>query len=351
MRLMLITLVLASLPLAARGADISLRRQATMSNSIVRLGDIADITSTDEAEKNELAAVPLLPAPAPGTQLVLDIAKLRELLSFAGVDIRTLQIRGSQNIAISTPAIEVETPQPQSKPLASPIGSAVRVAPTRPDRQATAEHIAAAITAYLRKQTNHDLWNVTVTPDNDLVDLDWHFGAQIVVSGGQAPYAGRQRFDLSGIGSEKHVRAFAAVDRVETVAFAMRQIEAGDFVRATDVELRPYVGNTPGQAAMSLESVISKEAIQAIRPGAMVLNSQLRSPRLVRKGERVSVRARAGGVTVHTYATAQQDGSMGDLIAVQALEGKERYSARVSGLRELEVFAGGTSAVEVAAAR
>ena len=39
--------------------------------------------------------------------------------------------------------------------------------------------------------------------------------------------------------------------------------------------------------------------------------------------------------------TAQQDGSLGDLVQVQALEGKERYAARVSGVRELEVFAAG----------
>ena len=64
----------------------------------------------------------------------------------------------------------------------------------------------------------------------------------------------------------------------------------------------------------------------------------------------MSVRARAAGVVVRTYATARQDGSMGDLISVQSLETKGRFAARVSGLRELEVFAGGTSAVEVAAA-
>ena len=82
----------------------------------------------------------------------------------------------------------------------------------------------------------------------------------------------------------------------------------------------------------------------------MLLTSQVRAPLLVRRGERVSVRARAAGIVVRTYATAQQDGSLGDLVQVQALEGKERYAARVSGVRELEVFAAGASAGEVAAA-
>jgi flagella basal body P-ring formation protein FlgA len=77
--------------------------------------------------------------------------------------------------------------------------------------------------------------------------------------------------------------------------------------------------------------------------------NQVRSPLLVRKGERVTVRARAGSVVARTYGTVQQDGSLGELVQVQALEGRERYAARVSGFRELEVFAAGASANDLAA--
>jgi flagella basal body P-ring formation protein FlgA len=345
MRFLLTLVVAASWSLVASGAEVVLRSQATLSDSIVRLGDVADLSGAGDAEVAELAVVPLLPAPAAGTQLFLDAAKVRDLLVSAGVDVRTLQIRGARTVAINSPAAVDARSQ-----LAIPGATTVQVTPARRDREATSQRVAAAIVAYLRTQTGHDLWNVTVTADNDLVDVDWHFGPQITVTGGQAPWTGRQRFEVAGVGADKSVRAFAAVDRIETIAFALRQIHAGDFVRTTDVELRPYSGNIPTQAATSLEAVIGKEALQTIRPGAIVLNNLMRAPRLVRRGERVSVRARAAGVLVHTYATAQQDGSLGDLIQVQALEGKDRFAARVSGLRELEVFAGGTSAVEVAAA-
>jgi hypothetical protein len=46
---------------------------------------------------------------------------------------------------------------------------------------------------------------------------------------------------------------------------------------------------------------------------------------------------------------AQQDGGMGDLVMVQSLASKERYAARVIGVRELEIFTAGASAAELAA--
>jgi flagella basal body P-ring formation protein FlgA len=210
-----------------------------------------------------------------------------------------------------------------------------------------AEHAAHSIISYLRAQTGHDLWNVVVSPDDNLVDACWRAGADLPISGGQEPWVGRQRFNLTLPGTNEPVLVFAVVERVEMLAFAVRPITRGSFVRATDVALRPVVRAVPTNAAKSLDAIVGKEAVQDIRENAMVLSNQVRTPLLVRRGERVSVCAKAAGVTVRTYAIAQQDGSLGDLIAVQTLETKDRYSARVAGVRELEVLAIGASADDV----
>lgn len=328
---------------SAWAIEAYLRPKATIDGSIVRLRDVAELSGAggpaDEALVAELAVIPLMPKPAAGTQQFLTVPQLRDLLAACGVAVDVLRFRGSDMVAIgSAPAKAPATATPTT-----PIRR-----PERADRDEVARAVGAAIVEYLRQQSGHDLWNVTVSPENKLVDNVSRFGPQIAVSGGNAPWTGRQRFTVGGVGSEQRVLTFAAVDRLEMVIFAQRAIAAGDLVRATDVALRTNSGTTPTQAATSLEAVVGKEATQAIRPGAIVMTSQLRAPFLVRRGERVSVRARAAGVKVSTYATAQQDGSLGDLIAVQPLEGKDRYFARVSGLRELEVFAGGTSAADVA---
>jgi flagella basal body P-ring formation protein FlgA len=330
---------------AANGADVVLRWKASVSGSIVRLGDVVEFAKAgdgvDAKFAAELAAAPLMPTPAPGTEHFLTAAQLRDLLTAIGVDVNGLQFRGAEAVAISAaPLDQAEVKEPGNPPRTR----------LRPDREAAAREIASLIVRYLREQTGHAIWNVTVSPDDNLVEVYWRYGPQVAVTGGVAPWTGRQRFNLDGPGLDRRVLAFAAVERIEMVAFASHAIAAGDLVRATDVGLKPYSGAMPAQAVKSLEEAVGKEATQAIREGAMLTGNLLRAPFLVRRGERVSVRARAAGVSVRTYATAQQDGSLGDLIAVQALERKDRYFARVTGTRELEVFAGGSTAVEVAGA-
>jgi flagella basal body P-ring formation protein FlgA len=133
------------------------------------------------------------------------------------------------------------------------------------------------------------------------------------------------------------------------VAFAVGPIARGSFVRASDVALRPVTRAVPTNATTSLAAIVGKEAVQDIRENQMIMANQVRSPLLVRRGDRVTVCAKAAGVKVSTYAVAQQEGALGDLIAVQALDTKDKYSARVTGVRELEVLAIGASADDVTA--
>jgi flagella basal body P-ring formation protein FlgA len=326
--------------------EIVLRNQATSNSSIVRLGDIAEVRADragaerspqDDALAAELSAVPLMPSPGVGSKKHLTAPQVRDLLAAGGVDLRTITFGGAARVMIATPA------------ASSTVAAPGRLTPQPPSREAVAQQAAQAITDYLREQTGHDLWNVTVTPDDNLVDACWRVGADLPVSGGQAPWTGRQRFTLTLPGANEPALVFAAVERVEMVAFAVKPIARGSFVRASDVALRPYTRGLPTNATTSLDAILGKEAVQEIRENAMIMTSQVRTPLLVRRGDRVSVCAKAAGVKVSTYAIAQQDGSLGDLIAVQSLETKDRYSARVAGVRELEVLAIGAAADDVTA--
>jgi flagella basal body P-ring formation protein FlgA len=333
-----LTLLLMLVSVAARGAEIMLRESAVLSGSIVRLGDVAEIVSTDADEVTALKLIPLLPSPAPGTQTFLSISQLRDLLAANAVNVGLVQIHGATAVAISTLSID------------SPKSIGGEIASVRPERKDVSQQVAASIVRYLKEQTGHELWEVSVNVDAKLHDLCWKSGPQLTIGGGQAPWTGRQSFDVAGISDVAPVKVYGNVVRVEMVVVAVRPIAAGDFVRATDVALRPHIGQMSDQIAISLDQVVGKESRQAIRTDSLLYLNQVRSPLLVRKGERVTVRARAGSVVVRTYGTVQQDGSLGELVQVQAIEGRERYAARVSGLRELEVFAAGASADDVAAA-
>jgi flagella basal body P-ring formation protein FlgA len=346
LRNVLLIAALLSITLSARSAEIVLREHATPQGPVVRLSDLAEITDADLATVEHLAATPLMPAPSVGTSQFIRIAELRDLLMARGLDVRSLKLAGADVVTISPPSATTPTPSKTNK-----LRVAADPATANPEAfNATVEKLTAAITAYLRKQSGHDLWNVRLDADDDVIAAYQQSGQQAVVSGGKAPWTGRQRFAVSTGPETPAVLAYARIERLEMAAFLTRSIERGELVRRADVELRPYAGALPRMAVVLLDEVVGKEAVQGIRADSLLLANQIRSPYLVRRGERVSVVARSGGITVRTYALVQQDGGLGDLVAVQTLETKERYSARVSGLRELEVFAAGASAGDVAAA-
>jgi len=338
MRISILAVAIFGVASPARAGEIVLREQATPAASVVRLGDVANIVAAEGVDVDRLAATPLMPAPAPGTQHFLRTAELRDLLVARGVDLRGWQFTGAEVAAVGEAA------------TAAGHSAVVTGATEVGDVQSAAEQLTAAIIDYLRQQTGHELWQVKVDADDDVVAVQRQAGPRMIVSGGKAPWSGRQRFTVAAGPGQAGTIAYARVERMEMAAFATRPIERGDFIRRSDIELRPHVGALPVQAISSLEAVVGKEAVQGIRADSLVMANQVRSPLIVRRGERVSVRARAEGISVRTYAVAQQDGSFGDLVMVESLVGKERFAARVAGSRELEVFAAGASAGDVAAA-
>lgn len=321
---------------SATGAEIVLRDHAIAQGAVVRLGDVAEITAVDAVNADRLAATPLMPAPTGDATQFLRNNELRDILALRGLDVRSLNLTGAEVVAIVR--TEIESPKPGQALNSNDAAS----------NEATTEQLTAAVSEHLRQRSGHDLWKVQVDADDDVLAAFQHAGSKAVIGGGKAPWAGRQRFTVSGGPGTPSATAYARIERLEMAVVTVRAIERGAILRRTDVELRPHSGALPKHALASLESIVGKEAIQGIRADSLLLANQIRSPLIVYRGERVSIRARAAGVSVRTYAVAQQDGSLGDLVTVQSLEGKERYAARVSGLRELEIFAAGASADDVA---
>ncbi len=317
----------------ADAAEVILEESAAPHAAIVRLGDVARVTAEDSLVARQLADTPLMPAPSRGNTHYLRATELHDLLVARGVDTRDIQFSGAEIVAIG---------EADGFPASSEQSSMAADVP------ATPEQLRTAIVDYLRQETGHELWNVEVDADEAVMAAFGQAGA--AVSGGKAPWTGRQRFVIAGASTSQPITAHARVDRMEMAVVVTRPIERGQLIRRSDIELRPHLGAVPKQAVFTLDSAIGKEAIQGLRADSLLLTNQIRSPLLVRRGDRVSVRVRAAGVTIRTFAVAQQDGSAGELVSVESAEAKERYTAVVVGLRELEILAAGSSAVDVAAA-
>jgi flagella basal body P-ring formation protein FlgA len=310
-------------------ASLLLRERSKHSGAIVYLGDVADISAATDAEVQNLVTTPLLAAPAAGTLQFLPATQLRDLLASRGIDVSQLSITGVKTIEIGK--------APENKYLLA----------IEPVRQLTSTESEAAvieaIKQHLTATTGHTDWQV----DLDLKDADLRelakLGTEIEARAGRIPWTGTQRFQLASVGSVDTVPVLARVDRLRYVIVTLRKVERGNLIGAGDVEVRLQGGNVPTTALNSLDQVIGKEALRTLDLDTIVQGSQVRAPLQVKRGETVKVVARTAGITVSTFAVVQQDGSLGDLVLVQTLDKKDRFAARVSGWKELEVSATGAT--------
>jgi flagella basal body P-ring formation protein FlgA len=178
-----------------------------------------------------------------------------------------------------------------------------------------------------------------------------------------------QAFELTlrtGSGVEQ-LAVDARVTLPPPVVVAARSLARGTVIAPGDVRLqRPAAtGGSPVQQSIgyrratsgkaddafhSLEDVLGMEAARSISAGSALEPKMVRRPVLVERGELVTVVARSGGIRVRTTARAKEDASLGDLVAVESLESRKEYFARVCGPQEVEVYARPSGAERIAAA-
>lgn len=131
-------------------------------------------------------------------------------------------------------------------------------------------------------------------------------------------------------------------DDLRTIVVTARPLARGERLRESDVVLKEVKDNTSRRAYLTqISDAVGMELKTAIAVGRPVESRLLRRPLLVKKNQVVRVVARAAGVAVRTEARAMQDGALGDLIILQSLSSRERYSARVTGPNLTEVYATG----------
>jgi len=279
---------------AGGAAEIVLRQRVTLRGPLVRLGDVADLSASTDARLQELITTPLMPAPAPGTRKYLRVTQLRDLLASRGISLAELTFRGAPRVALWMPPERAANLASRSK--TGPSGR-------RPTNGGFTHRVGS---------------DPSVRPQGN---------------------RGRPK-RLKPTGPAEPAKP------TESAVVTVRPVQRGMVVRAVDVEIRSPEGRVPLRAIRSLDQAIGMVAQQSLRAGVLLMESQLKAPRLVERGETVTVFARTAGIQVRTLAIARQDGSLGELIQVETADRREHFMARVAGLRELEVFATGASVAE-----
>ena len=107
-------------------------------------------------------------------------------------------------------------------------------------------------------------------------------------------------------------------------------VARGEILSAGDFEPQPRArGFAIG--ALPVASAAGREAVRDLSAGAVVRSGDVVTPRLVRRGEPVTVNLRSGGLTIATSARALGSGGMGDLVRVVTSATNRTLDAVVEG--------------------
>jgi flagella basal body P-ring formation protein FlgA len=139
-------------------------------------------------------------------------------------------------------------------------------------------------------------------------------------------------------GTKSFVFVMADVDVRVPVWVVQKRIGPGTPLNemAIAAELRSVAGLGVNVLRTSVP-LTGRVAARTLVPGTLLTRTALTTPRLVRRGESVTVQVRNGRVLIRARGRALAAGRLGDLIRVRLDDGKKVLSARVEGPNQVSV--------------
>ena len=313
----------------AASAELRLRPQCTAAGSLVKLGDVAEVIASDQGQAQALAAMELFPSPAEHEQRFVRVREIQDLLQLRGHNLAECQFSGASQVTV------LGRSAPARAPVAQPMSAA---AAKRIHRR-----LCEAVSKYLDEHASaQQAWIVEAEPTDAQARAVGDTSRTISISGGKSPWTGPQRFEVTVKGPQGPASFMldAQVSVRPEVVVAVRALPRGSTVREGDVELQQDASADAGSTVFhSLAEVIGRETTRSLAAGRAISQDSLRTPLMVHRGDVVTVYANSSGIRIRTAARARDDGAQGDLVAVESLLDRATYFTRVSGIREVEVYA------------
>lgn len=280
-------LVAVSVP-SVCGQQIHLKETATISGSIIRLGEIAEIVGGTLADKSQLQRLELFPFDPNQNQL--SAASVREELSVIGVDLLQWRLTGANTIQLSHASTLSQMPGIKASRFATrsslrPAEQAARTAVTRAGLQVVSEPFST---------------------DS--------------VSGGES--AGMVNV---GTGSEP--------PRAWTVS---QDMGPGLVVRESDLVPLMLETNRRGLVTTKAE-IVGKVIRSPLQAGQPVRESSLETMKYVQRGKQVRIVSKVDFIEVSTIGRCLADATLGQTVAVETLTRKKPFFGTVTDFQEVTI--------------
>jgi flagella basal body P-ring formation protein FlgA len=317
-------------------AHIHFKEKAEVGSRLVLLGDVAEIDSADADLADKLAQTELIAAPSAGQVRSVRQREWIDHVQLNGFSLQHIEFSGAALTQVS-------------------VGAASRVkaaAPTSGRLAAAHRRIKQVVAAYLRT-AQPEARRAAIEIQCDAACSTAASATASTISVVDAREAAGDTYEvIVAIASHGEVEEFAVTANItqsNRVVVASRSLKQGSVLTAADLKLGPARSEVEqASAASSVDDLIGQELTRSIGADQIIPLDQVVRPRLIRKGDLVEVTARVGGVRVTTQAIAQQDGAMGESIALEAIDGKTRIGQKNKETIRAQVVAQGAAQIEVA---
>lgn len=294
--------------------DIRILERATVSGESVRLGDVAVFEPGDDLRVGALKEVQIASSPLPGSTLTLHSRYLiyRVGSAFSGMD----------DVRLKVPeALEVH-------------------------RQGRVVGVSELEAIFRKHVLDHAPWDAErisfekITVPGPIIlpqgSMQWEVRKKRADE-----YAGDVSLVVSFRVNGRQVRKVAVMGRVlvnQDLLKASRKIAMGEVLDRDDLirvtERQTHMRNN---AVPHLEEAVGKRATRTIQPDQVLERNMIEEPPVVRKGDRVVIRAESAAVQVTAVGKVLQDGRSGDPVRVVNLESGREISGTVQGPGQISV--------------
>ena len=230
------------------------------------------------------------------------------------------------------------------KASAKPVKATLGLQPSSPATQAVSlDTIREAITKILEKQLNGRSAELTVTllvPDEAPIVPAGALDLKVRALRGE-DLVGRRGFQLSIVVNGKeaaNLRVMAQVDAQADVVTPNRYIKPDETISAEDLTVaRVPLPAGAADFVFDMQDAIGKRAVRGLPSDKPIRGSGIAQPYIVRKGDRVTIEARRGGLIIHAVGLTKSSGLVGQLITVTNQDSGKDLRAKVIGPGTVQV--------------
>ena len=298
---------------AAEGVSVTVATSARVEGTYITLGQLAEISGDDAQRIAGLRQLKLGSAPSPGNSMVLTKETLGMRLAGAGSDLGGIVWQ---------------------------IPDAVTV--TAPSQTISGQTLLDKAIMTVQEQTSQG--DISITPIGSVRDIVAPIGDMVLTS--SLPYGIRYNsptavmIDVSVNGQTVSKMSLRLdVKLYQQVVVAAVQMSPGEIV--TTEKLR-YERMDTGHLKLGYFTDVNKVqglmTRRLLMPSAVLTDSVVSRPLLIKRGNMVTILARMGGMEVTAAGQAMQDGNEGQLIRVQNISSGKTISAKVLDTSTVQVL-------------